>query len=29
MGRVGEALQLDDELLRNVDAIATRAGTSP
>ena len=28
MGRVGAALQLDDELLRNVDAIATRAGTS-
>lgn len=28
MARVGAALQLDDELLRNVDAIATRAGTS-
>jgi predicted transcriptional regulator len=28
VGRVGAALQLDDELLRNVDAIATRAGTS-
>ena len=28
MGRVGAALQLDDELLRNVDAFATRAGTS-
>lgn len=28
MARVGAALELDDELLRNVDAIATRAGTS-
>lgn len=28
MTRVGAALELDDELLRDVDAIATRAGTS-
>jgi predicted transcriptional regulator len=28
MARVDTALELDDELLRNVDAIATRAGTS-
>ena len=28
MDRVAAAVQLDDELLRNVDAIATRAGTS-
>jgi predicted transcriptional regulator len=28
MARTGAALELDDELLRNVDAIATRAGTS-
>lgn len=28
MARVGAGLELDDELLRNVDAIATRAGTS-
>lgn len=28
MARVDAALELDDELLRNVDAIATRAGTS-
>ena len=27
MDRVAAAVQLDDELLRNVDAIATRAGT--
>jgi hypothetical protein len=28
MDRVAAAVQLDDELLRNVDAIATRAGMS-
>ena len=28
MDRVAAAVQLDDELLRNVDAIAIRAGTS-
>ena len=28
MDRVAAAGQLDDELLRNVDAVATRAGTS-
>ena len=28
MDRVASAVQLDDELLRSVDAIATRAGTS-